>query len=68
MIFSESAIDCVEICMDDLTIYGDTFEEALNNIEKVMIVFQETNLSLNNEKFHMLHTEGVVLGHHISTT
>jgi hypothetical protein len=25
-----------------------------------------TNLSLSNEKFHMIHTEGVVLGHHIS--
>jgi hypothetical protein len=52
--------------MDDFTVYGDTFQEALDNLEKVLIRCQETNLSLNNEKCHMLHTEGVVLGHHIS--
>ena len=54
--------------MDDFTVYGDNFQEAVENLEKVLIRCQETNLSLSHEKFHMLCTEGVVLGHHISPT
>jgi hypothetical protein len=52
--------------MDDFMVYGDTFEEALANLEKVLIRCKETNLSLSHEKCHMLLTEGIVLGHHIS--
>jgi hypothetical protein len=54
--------------MDDFTVYGDNFQEAVENLEKVLIRCQETNLSLSHEKCHMLYTEGVVLGHHISPT
>jgi hypothetical protein len=46
--------------------YGDTFQEALDNLEKVLIRCKETKLSLSNEKYHVICTEGVVLGHHIS--
>ena len=52
--------------MDDFTIYGNNYEEALDNLEKVFIRCQETNLSLKHEKCKMLMTEGIVLGHHIS--
>jgi hypothetical protein len=52
--------------MDDFTIYGNSFKEALENLEKVLIRCQETNLSLSNEKCHMLLTEGIVFGHYIS--
>jgi hypothetical protein len=54
--------------MDDFTVYRDNFQEAIENLEKVLIRCQETNLSLSHEKCHMLCTEGVVLGHHISPT
>jgi hypothetical protein len=54
--------------MDDFTVYGDNFQEAVENLEKVLARCQETNLSLSHVKFHMLRTEGVVLGHHISPT
>ena len=36
--------------MDDFTIMGDTFEEALHNLEKVLQRCRETNISLSNEK------------------
>jgi hypothetical protein len=36
--------------MDDFTVYGNTFEEALSNLEKFMIRCQESNLSLSHEK------------------
>eukprot|EP00253_Pinus_taeda_P013839 PITA_13839 len=52
--------------MDDFTVYGDSFEEALENLEKVLIKCKETNLSLSHEKCFMMFTEGIVLGHHIS--
>ena len=53
--------------MDDFTGYGDTFQESLENLEKVLIQCQEINLYLNHEKCKMLLTEGIVLGHHISS-
>ena len=53
--------------MDDFTTYGNTFQEALDSLEKVLIRCQETNLSLSNEKCKMLLIEGIVLGHHVSS-
>jgi hypothetical protein len=53
--------------MDDFTVYGNTYQEALDNLEKVLIRCQEMKLSLSHEKFKMLLTEGVVLGHHVSS-
>ena len=52
--------------MEDFTVYGDTFQEALDKLEKVLVRCQETNLSLIHEKIHMLRTKGIVLGHHMS--
>ena len=52
--------------MDDFTAYGNNFQESLDNLEKVLIRCQETNLSLSYEKCKMLLTEGTFLGHHIS--
>jgi len=65
-IFSDLIHDCVEVYMDDFTVYGDSFAEALENLEKILIRCKETNLSLSHEKCFMMSTEGIVLGHHIS--
>lgn len=67
-IFSDLVNDCLEIYMDDFTSYGDSFEEALTNLEKVLKRCKETQLSLSTKKCHMMMTEGVVLGHYISST
>jgi hypothetical protein len=53
--------------MDEFIVYGNTYQEALDNLEKVLIRCQEMNLSLSHEKCKMLLTEGVVLGHHVSS-
>jgi hypothetical protein len=66
-IFADLIHDCVEVFMDDFTIYGNTYQEALDNIEKVVIRCQEMKLSLSHEKCKILLTEGVVLGHHVSS-
>ena len=53
--------------MDDFTTYGDTFEQAHANLEKVLKRCQEYNLSLNSEKCYFMMEEGVVLEHHLSS-
>jgi hypothetical protein len=53
--------------MDDFIVYGNTYQEALDNRDKFLIRCQEMNLSLSHEKFKMLLTEGVVLGNHVSS-
>ena len=57
----------MEIFMDDFTPYGKDFEEALKNLEKVLTRCEQTQLSLSTKKCHMMMSEGVVLGHFIST-
>jgi hypothetical protein len=54
--------------MDDFTVYGDDFQQALDNLEKVLLKCKETNLSLSHEKSRMLLTEKIILGHHIFGT
>ena len=52
--------------MDDFTHYGNSFEEALDNLEKVVKRCKQTHISLNTKKCHMMMQEGIVLGHFIS--
>ena len=59
--------DCIEVYMDDFTVYRNNFEETLHNLEIVLIRFQEPNLALSYEKCRMLSNKGIVLGHHISS-
>jgi len=54
--------------MDNFTIYGNTYDDCLKNLEKVLKRCIETNLSISNEKCYMMLTEGIVLGHHISSS
>ena len=54
--------------MDDFTLYGSSFDEALKNLEKVLERCEQTHLSLSTKKCHMMMSEGIVLGHFISTT
>lgn len=59
--------DCVKVYMDDFTMYGNSFKEALVNLEKKMVGCKETNVSLSNEKWFMILTKGIFLGHHVSS-
>ena len=53
--------------MDDFSVYGSSFEDCLKNRETVLQRCQDKNLALNWEKCHFMVTEGIVLGHKIST-
>ncbi|RVW91565.1 Retrovirus-related Pol polyprotein from transposon 17.6 [Vitis vinifera] len=54
------------IFMDDITVYGGTFEECLINLEAVLHRCIEKDLVLNWEKCHFMVRQGIVLGHIIS--
>lgn len=54
--------------LDGYIMYRDTFQDALDNLEKVLVRCQVTKLSLGHEKCKFLLTKGIILGHHISPT
>ena len=61
--FSDLVDDWVKFYMDEFTIHGNTFEEAKDNLEKVLASCVDTNLSLNHQKCHILMTKRVLLCH-----
>jgi hypothetical protein len=54
--------------MDDLTVYGNSFGEALSNLKNVLQCCQDMNISPSNEKCSTLMNEGMVLEHYISSS
>ena len=56
----------LEVFMDDFSVFGDSFDDCLENLEKVLKRCIETNLVLNWEKCHFMVTKGIVLGHIVS--
>ena len=52
--------------MDDITVYGGSFEECIINLETVLHRCIEKNLVLNWEKCHFMVSQGDVLEHIIS--
>ncbi|RVW33536.1 Retrovirus-related Pol polyprotein from transposon opus [Vitis vinifera] len=56
----------MEVFMDDITVYGDSYKECLLHLEAVLQRCIEKNLVLNWEKCHFMVQQGIVLGHIIS--
>ncbi|RVW59425.1 Retrovirus-related Pol polyprotein from transposon 17.6 [Vitis vinifera] len=65
-IFSDMVERIMEVFMDDITIYGSTFDKCLVNLEAVLNRCIEKDLVLNWEKCHFMVHQGIVLGHIIS--
>ena len=59
-------LEFVEIYMDDFSVFGDSFQEALKNLEKVLLRCQEAHLALSENKCRLMCKAGVILGHLIS--
>ncbi|XP_004289020.1 PREDICTED: uncharacterized protein LOC101300186 [Fragaria vesca subsp. vesca] len=66
-IFSEFIGSMIEVFMDDFSVYGGDFDACLENVELVLRRCEETNLVLNWEKCHFMVTQGIVLGHIVSS-
>jgi hypothetical protein len=58
----------LEIFMDDFSVFGDSFDDCLTNLEKVLNRCEEKNLVLNWEKYHFMVTNDIVLGYIVSLT
>ncbi|GKB92032.1 putative nucleotidyltransferase, ribonuclease H, partial [Tanacetum coccineum] len=65
-IFHDMVEDFMEVFMDDLSVFGNSFDRCLDNLDKMLARCEETNLVLNWEKCHFMVKEGIVLGHKIS--
>jgi hypothetical protein len=53
-IFSDLTEKVMEVFMDDFSIYDNTFEDCLANLDKVQRRCQEADLVLNWEKCHFM--------------
>ncbi|XP_071939803.1 uncharacterized protein [Coffea arabica] len=65
-IFSDYVENIIEVFMDDFTVYGNSFDECLINLTKILKRCIETNLVLNYEKCHFMVDQGIILGHVVS--
>ena len=64
-IFADMVEKCIEVFMDDFSVFDSSFDCCLANLEQVLQRCKETNLVLNWEKCHFMVQEGIVLGHKI---
>nr|GEY31112.1 retrovirus-related Pol polyprotein from transposon 17.6 [Tanacetum cinerariifolium] len=58
--------ESVEVFMDDFFVFGDSFDNCLNNLDKMLQRCKDAHLVLRWEKCHFMVKEGTVLGHKVS--
>nr|GFB88370.1 reverse transcriptase domain-containing protein [Tanacetum cinerariifolium] len=64
--FHDMVENTMEVFMDDFSVFGNSFDNCLSRLYKMLQRCEDTNLSLNWEKSHFMVKEGIVLGHKIS--
>nr|GEV15401.1 reverse transcriptase domain-containing protein [Tanacetum cinerariifolium] len=65
-IFHDMVEKTMKVFMDDFSVFGNSFENSLSHLDKMLQRCEDTNLSLNWQKSHFMVKEGIVLGHMIS--
>nr|GEX92521.1 reverse transcriptase domain-containing protein [Tanacetum cinerariifolium] len=65
-IFHDMIEKTMEVLMDDLSVFENSFQSYLSHLEKMLKRCEDTNLCLKWEKSHFMVKEGIVLGHKIS--
>ncbi|GKC20125.1 reverse transcriptase domain-containing protein, partial [Tanacetum coccineum] len=66
-IFHDVIEESVEVFMDGFSIFGNSFDKCLNNLDKMLQRCKDAHLVLNSEKCHFMVKEGIVLGHKVSS-
>ncbi|GJY53578.1 reverse transcriptase domain-containing protein [Tanacetum coccineum] len=66
-IFQDMLETSMKVFMDDFSVFGDSFVSYLVNPEQMLIRCKQAHLVLNREKCHFMVTEGIVLGHKVSS-
>ncbi|GJT28745.1 reverse transcriptase domain-containing protein [Tanacetum coccineum] len=65
-IFHDMIEESMEVFMNDLSVFGNSFDNCLNNLDKMLQSCKDANLILNWEKCHFMVKEGIVLRHKVS--
>ncbi|GJX37480.1 reverse transcriptase domain-containing protein [Tanacetum coccineum] len=65
-IFHDMVEDFIEVFMDDFSVFGNSVDCCIANLDRMLARCEETNLVLNWEKCYFMVKEGIVLGHKIS--
>ena len=66
-IFYDFIENYIEIFMYDFTVYGNSFDQCLDHLGKVLKCCNNTYLVINYEKCHFMVQQGIILGHVVST-
>ncbi|GKB11212.1 retrovirus-related pol polyprotein from transposon TNT 1-94 [Tanacetum coccineum] len=66
-IFHDMIKESVKVFMDDFSVFGNSFDTCLNNLDKMLQRCKDAHLVLNWEKCHFMVKEGIVLGHKVSS-
>jgi hypothetical protein len=66
LIFSDMVENFLEVFMDDISVFGSSFDNCLHNLSLVLKHCKETNLTLSWEKSHFMVQDSIVLGHIVS--
>ncbi|GKE13797.1 reverse transcriptase domain-containing protein, partial [Tanacetum coccineum] len=64
-IFHNMIEEFVEVFIDDFSVFGNSFDNCLNNLDKMIQRCKDANLVLNWEKCHFMVKEGIMLGHKV---
>nr|GEW05329.1 DNA-directed DNA polymerase [Tanacetum cinerariifolium] len=59
--------ESVEVFMDDFSVFRNSFETCINNLDKMIQRCKDAHLVLNWEKCHFMVKERIVLGHKVSS-
>nr|GEY45150.1 reverse transcriptase domain-containing protein [Tanacetum cinerariifolium] len=65
-IFHDMVEKTMEVFMDDFLVFGNSFENCLSRLDKMLQRCEDSKLCLNWEKSHFMVKEGIVLSHKIS--
>ncbi|GKB00642.1 reverse transcriptase domain-containing protein [Tanacetum coccineum] len=65
-IFYDMIEESVEVFIDDFSVFGNSFDHCLNNLDKMLQRCKDAMLSLTGKKCHFMVKEGIVLGHKVS--
>ncbi|GJY84754.1 reverse transcriptase domain-containing protein [Tanacetum coccineum] len=66
-IFHDIIEESVEVFMDDLSVFGNSFDNCLKNLDKMLQCYKDANIILNWEKCYFMIKEGIVFGSKVSS-
>nr|GEX53437.1 reverse transcriptase domain-containing protein [Tanacetum cinerariifolium] len=66
VIFYDMVEETMEVFMDDLSVFEDSFSSCLSHLDKMFKRCEDTNIVLNWDKCYFMVKEDNVLGHKIS--